>query len=187
MPPKWPKWHVFVVQGQHRAVSPGYVTKTPHVVTVFWPNPLLGICGSLAVLVGPEAGLAVCVSFSGWLKPSSQSLTHRKPVRTIEVTLDRSASWQAELHRLLHQVVVGDEEESTVQWGTKVEMAGQLQRRRHRPLRLGDPAGLFCWSSGRKKSKTRLSLGSWPRWSMLRRGLLWVSVTVPSRSRLNTR
>ena len=53
----------------------------------------------------------LCGSFSGWLKPGSQSLTHRKSVRTIEVTLDRSASpWQAELHRLLHQVVVGDEE-----------------------------------------------------------------------------
>ena len=53
-----------------------------------------------------------------------------------------------------------DEEVSTVQWGTKVGMAVvQLQRRRHRPLRLGEPAGLFCWTSGRKKSKTRLSLG----------------------------
>ena len=30
-------------------------------VTVFWFNPLPGICGSLAVLAGPEAGLAVWV------------------------------------------------------------------------------------------------------------------------------
>ena len=65
-------------------------------------------------------------------------------MRTIEVTLDRSASWQAELHRLLHQVVVGDAEGSAVQWGTKVGMAGQLQRRRHQPLRLGEPAGLWA-------------------------------------------
>ena len=50
-----------VVQGQHRAVSPGDVTKTPHVATVFWFNPLPGICGSLAVLAGPEADLAVWV------------------------------------------------------------------------------------------------------------------------------
>ena len=48
--------------------------KTPHVATVLWFNPLPGICGSLAVLAGPEAGLAVR-SFSGWLKPGSQSLT----------------------------------------------------------------------------------------------------------------
>ena len=61
----------------------------------------------------------LCGSFSGWLKPGSQSLTHRKSVRTIEVTLDRSASWQAELHRLLHQVVVGDEEGAAVQWGAR--------------------------------------------------------------------
>ena len=47
-----------VVQGQHRVVYPGDVTKTPHVATVFWSNPLPGICGSLAVLAGPEAGLA---------------------------------------------------------------------------------------------------------------------------------
>ena len=44
-----------------RVVSPGDVTKTPHVATVFWSNPLPGICGSLAVLAGPEAGLAVWV------------------------------------------------------------------------------------------------------------------------------
>ena len=51
-----------VVQGQHRVVSsPGDVTKTPNVATVFWFNPLPGICGSLAVLAGPEAGLAVWV------------------------------------------------------------------------------------------------------------------------------
>ena len=31
------------------------------VVTVFWFNPLPGICGSLAVLAGPEADLAVWV------------------------------------------------------------------------------------------------------------------------------
>ena len=35
--------------------------KTPHVATVFWFNPLPGICGSLAVLAGPEADLAVWV------------------------------------------------------------------------------------------------------------------------------
>ena len=54
------EWWPCVVQG-HRAVSPGEVTKTPHVSTVFWFNPLPGICGSLAVLAGPEAGLAVWV------------------------------------------------------------------------------------------------------------------------------
>ena len=59
--------------------------------------------------IGTLVGMAVG-SFSGQPKPGSQSLTHRKSVRTIEVALDRSASWQAELHRLLHQVVVGDEE-----------------------------------------------------------------------------
>ena len=50
-----------VVQGQHRVVSPGDITQTPHVATVFWFNPFPGICGSLAVLAGPEAGLAVWV------------------------------------------------------------------------------------------------------------------------------
>ena len=35
--------------------------KTPHVATVFWFNDLSGICGSLAVLAGPEASLAVWV------------------------------------------------------------------------------------------------------------------------------
>ena len=59
----------------------------------------------------------------------SQSLTHRKSVRTIEVTLDRSASWRAEVHRLLHQVVVGDEEGAAVQWGTQ-GMKAVLQHRR---------------------------------------------------------
>ena len=59
----------------------------------------------------------LCGSFSGQTKPGSQSLTHRKPVRTIEVTLDRSASWQAEVRRLLH-LVAGDEEGAAVQWGT---------------------------------------------------------------------
>ena len=49
------------MQGQHRVVSPGDVTKTPHVATVFWFNPLPGICGSPAVLAGPEADLAVWV------------------------------------------------------------------------------------------------------------------------------
>jgi hypothetical protein len=79
-------------------------------------------------------------------------------VRTIEVTLDRSASWQAELHRLLHQVVVGDEEEgAAVQWGTKeVEVAVQLEHRQ--PPLLGVLVGLFCLISGRKKFKMRLSL-----------------------------
>ena len=34
------------------------LSPSPH---VFWFNPLPGICGSLAVLAGPEAGLAVWV------------------------------------------------------------------------------------------------------------------------------
>ena len=55
----------------------------------------------LAALAGPEADLAVWV-FLGHLKPGSQSLTHRKSVRTIEVTLGRSASWQEDLRRLRH-------------------------------------------------------------------------------------
>ena len=53
------------------------------------------------------------------------------------MTLDRSASWQAEVRRLLHQVVVGDEEEAAVQWGTQGEVAVQLVLRLHRPLPLG--------------------------------------------------
>ena len=92
-------------------------------------------------------------------KPGGQSLTHRKPVRTIEVTLVRSASWQAEAHRLLHLVVGDDEEEAAaaVQWGApQGEMAVQLLRRRlHRPLLLGVPVGLLCWSSGSQKSKVQ--------------------------------
>ena len=52
-----------MVQGQHRVVSPGDVTKR-HMLPLFsWFNPLPGICGSLAVLAGPEAGLAVWVFF----------------------------------------------------------------------------------------------------------------------------
>ena len=47
-----PEQLLTVVQGQHRAVSPGDVTKTPHVVTVFWFNPLPGICGSPSGLGG---------------------------------------------------------------------------------------------------------------------------------------
>ena len=64
----------------------------------------------------------LCGSFSGLSKPGGQSLTHRKSVRTIEVALGRSASWQVDLHRQVHQVVVvvGDVEEPAVQWGTKV-------------------------------------------------------------------
>ena len=53
--------HDRVVQGQHRVVSPGDVTKTPNGATVFWFGPLPGICGSLAVLAGPKADLAVWV------------------------------------------------------------------------------------------------------------------------------
>ena len=49
------------MQGQHRVVSPGDVTKTPHVATVFWFNPLPGIWVHLAALAGPEADLAVWV------------------------------------------------------------------------------------------------------------------------------
>ena len=82
---------------------------------------------------GPRPTTWLCGSFSGQTKPGSQSLTHRKPVRTTEVSLDRSASWQAEVHRLLH-LVVGDEEgAAAVQWGTQGEMAVQLRRRLHRP------------------------------------------------------
>jgi len=77
-------------------------------------------------------------------------------VRTIEVTLDRSGSWQADLRRLPHLEVAGDEE-AAVQWETKeVEVAVQLQHRQ--PPLLGVLVGLFCLISGRKKFKTRLSL-----------------------------
>ena len=55
----------------------------------------------LAALAGPEAGLSVWVFFRA-VKAGSQPLTHRKPVRTIEVTLGRSESWQTDLRRLLH-------------------------------------------------------------------------------------
>ena len=96
----------------------------------------------LAALARAEADLR-CGSFFGWVKPGSQSLAHRKSVRTIEVTLGRSASWQVDLHRQHHQVVVGDVEEAAVQWETKVEMAvRQLQH--HLPFRLGEPTGLLC-------------------------------------------
>ena len=57
----------------------------------------------------------------------SQSLTHRKPVRTIEVALGRSESWQADLHRLLHQVVVGDEEGAAVQWQWQDQFTAENQ------------------------------------------------------------
>ena len=78
----------------------------------------------------------LCGSFSGWLRPGSQSLTHRKSVQTIEVSLDRSAAWQEDLRRLRHlEEVVVDEEGAAVQWGAQVKVAVQLQHRR--PLRLG--------------------------------------------------
>ena len=64
-------------------------------------------------------------------------------MRSIEVTLGRSASWQAELHRLLHQVVVGDEEGAAVQWETKMEMAVLQRQQHHLPLRLGVLVGLL--------------------------------------------
>ena len=64
-------------------------------------------------------------------------------MRTIEVTLDCSASWQVDLHRQLHQVVVGDVEEAAVQSGTKVEMAVRQRQQHHLPLRLGVPTGLL--------------------------------------------
>ena len=49
------------MQGQHRAVSPGDVTKR-HVLPLFSGLTLfLALSGSLAVLAGPEAGLAVWV------------------------------------------------------------------------------------------------------------------------------
>ena len=51
-------------------------------------------------------------------------------------------------------------EGGAVQWGTKVEMAAVRQRHHHRPFRLGEPTGVLCWSSGRRKSK-RLAC----RWS----------------------
>ena len=81
-------------------------------------------------------------------------MTHRKSVRTIEVALDRSASRRAEVHRLLHQMVVGDEEGAAVQWGTQ-GMKAVLQHRRQ--FSLGVPVGLLCWGSGSRKSKTWLS------------------------------
>ena len=124
-----------VVQGQHRAVSPGGDVTKHRIVPLFSGlTPLPGIEWFTGGLGGARGRLG-CVSLSsvfGWLKLSSQSLPHhRKSVRTTEVTPGRSASWQAELHRLLHQVVVGDEEGSAVQWGAKVGMAVQLQRRLH--------------------------------------------------------
>ena len=64
-------------------------------------------------------------------------------MRTIEVALDRSVSLQADLHRQLHQMVVGDEEGGAVQWGTKVEMAVAVRQPHHLPFRLGVPTGLL--------------------------------------------
>ena len=87
----------------------------------------------LAALAGPEVDLAVWVflrvgktRYSG-----SQSLTHISSVRTIEMTLESSASSQVDLHRKHHQVVVGDEEEAAV------EMA--VRQRQHHP---------YCSASG---------------------------------------
>ena len=132
-----------VVQGQHRVVSPGEMPQKRHMLPLF-----SGLTLFLAFAVhwrswrGPRPAW-LCGSFSGWLKPGSQSLTHRKSVRTIvELTLDRSASWQEDLRRLRHLEVVVDEEGAAVQWGAQVEVAVLLQHRR--PLRLGVPVGLRC-------------------------------------------
>ena len=85
-------------------------------------------------------------------------MTHRKSVRTIEVTLDRSASWQADLRRLPHLEVAGDEE-AAVQWETKeVEVAVQQLQHRQPTAPARGASRLFCLISGRKKFKTRLSL-----------------------------
>ena len=52
----WP-----VVQGQHRAVSPGDVTKTPHCHCCSGLTLFLAFAVHLAALAGPEADLAVWV------------------------------------------------------------------------------------------------------------------------------
>jgi len=92
-----------VVQGQHRVVSPGDITKTSHVATISGLTLFLAFAVHWRSWRGPRPAW-LCGYFSGQLKPGSQSLTHRKSVRTIEVTLDldRSASWQVDLHRPLH-------------------------------------------------------------------------------------
>ena len=105
-----------------RRVVPGDVTKT--LMLPLFSGLTLFL--TLRFTWRPWRGLRptwLCKSFSGLVKPGSQSLTHIRSVRTIEVTLERSASWQVDLHRQHHQVVIGDEEEAAVQWGTKVEMA----------------------------------------------------------------
>ena len=50
-----------VVQGQHRAVSPGDVTKTPHCHCCSGLTLFLAFAVHLAALAGPEADLAVWV------------------------------------------------------------------------------------------------------------------------------
>ena len=52
---------VRVVQGQHRAVSPGDVTKTPHCHCCSGLTLFLAFAVHLAALAGPEADLAVWV------------------------------------------------------------------------------------------------------------------------------
>ena len=50
-----------VVQGQHRVVSPGDVTKTPHCHCCSGLTLFLAFAVHLAALAGPEADLAVWV------------------------------------------------------------------------------------------------------------------------------
>ena len=109
-------------------VSPGDVTKRRMLPLFSGLTLFLAFAVHWRSWRGPRPAW-LCGSFFGWLKPGSQSLTHRKSVRTIEVALDRSASWQADLRRLPHLEVAGDEE-AAVQWETKeVEVAVQLQHR----------------------------------------------------------
>ena len=51
------------MQGQHRAVSPGDVTKTLHAATVFWFNPPPGI-ELLTGGLGGARGWLGCVGLS---------------------------------------------------------------------------------------------------------------------------
>ena len=58
-----------VVQGQHRVVSPGDDTKTPHVATVFCSNPLPGIEWFTGGLGGARGRLGCVGLSSGGLNP----------------------------------------------------------------------------------------------------------------------
>ena len=117
----------FVVQGQHRVVSlcvfkyRKFWYSVPRMLPLFRSLTLfLASSGSRWPRRG-QRPTRLCGSFSGQTKPGSQSLTHRKSVRTIKVTLDRSSSWEEDLRRLRHLEVVVDEEGAAVQWGTQVE------------------------------------------------------------------